>query len=104
MGSRWIRRRAHHRRSKSGGATFVRESWEFRPEGSKKRASAYRHRCPACGAAVLSVHMKNGGWAHFEGGKGLGSVKHPCFHRGERLSRRRDNETPDFFDKIGPSD
>jgi hypothetical protein len=41
--------------------------------------------------------MKRGGWAHFEGGKGLGHVKHPCFNRGEGLGRRRDNETPDLF-------
>jgi hypothetical protein len=46
--------------------------------------------------------MKKGGWAHFEGAKGLESVKHPCFHRGEGLGRRRDNETPDLFDNLPP--
>jgi hypothetical protein len=49
-------------------------------------------------------HMKRGGWAHFEGAKGLGRVKHPCFNRGEGLGRRRDNETPDLFDKLAPPD
>jgi hypothetical protein len=48
--------------------------------------------------------MKGGGWAHFEGAKGLGRVKHPCFHRGEGLGRRRDNETLDLFDGAKPSE
>jgi hypothetical protein len=43
--------------------------------------------------------MKRGGWAHFEGAKGLGRVKHPCFYRGEGLSRLRDDNTPDLFDE-----
>ena len=102
MRSHWIRRRSHGRRSKSGGTTFVRETWELRPERSKRRAQTYRHPCPDCGAVVISVHMKRGGWAHFEGAKGLGRVKHPCFHRGEGLGRRRDNETPDLFDTLTP--
>jgi hypothetical protein len=42
--------------------------------------------------------MKKGGWAHFEGARGLGQIKHACLHRGEGLSRRRDNETLDLFD------
>lgn len=98
MGGRWIPRRSHPRRLKFGGTTFVRETLELRTERGKGRAQSYRHPCPYCGAVVISVHMKRGGWAHFEGRKGLGGVKHPCFHRGEGLSRRRDNETPDLFD------
>ena len=98
MKSLWIHRRPHQRRSKSGGTTFVRQTWELRLERSKRRSQAYRHTCPDCGTAVVSVHMKSGGWAHFEGAKGLGRVKHPCLHRGEGLSRRRDSETPDLFD------
>lgn len=98
MSGDWIRRRSHKRRLKSGRSTIVRETWELRPQSRKKRSQSYRHACPDCGAAVVSVRMKRGGWAHFEGAKGLGRVKHACFHRGERLSRRRDNETLDLFD------
>jgi hypothetical protein len=99
MGSQWTRRRAHSRRSRSGGTILVSATWELRLERSKRQASKYRHPCPDCGAAVVSVHMKRGGWAHFEGAKGLGRVKHPCFNRGEGLGRRRDSETPDLFDE-----
>src|SRR3569833_1480799 len=104
MGTHWIRRRSHQRRSISGRTIFIRDTWELRSESSKPRAKAYRHRCPNCGTVVISVHMKRGGWAHFEGTKGLERVKHPCFHRGEGLGRRRDNETPDLFDKLPPLD
>src|ERR1041385_8916162 len=100
MTNLWIRRRSHRRRAKSGRSVVVRATWELRPERSKKQSQAYRHRCPDCGATVISVHMKRGGWAHFEGAKGLGSVKHPCFHRGEGLGRRRDDETADLFERL----
>lgn len=102
MAGRWIRRRSHGRRSKSGSTIFVRETWELRSERGERRAQTYRHPCPYCGASVISVHMKRGGWAHFEGAKGLGQVKHPCFHRGEGLSRRRGDDTPDLFDDLPP--
>jgi ribosomal protein S27AE len=102
MRARWIPRRSHPRRLKSGGTTSVRETWELRFDRSGRRAQSYRHSCPQCGAVIISVHMKRGGWAHFEGMKGLGRVKHPCLHRGEGLSRRRDEETPDLFDKLTP--
>ena len=97
MATRWVRRRAHQRRSTSGFSVSVRESWELRPARDKRSAQSYRHPCPDCGALVVSVHMKRGGWAHFEGGRGLGRVKHPCFNRGEGLGRHRDDETPDLF-------
>jgi len=45
--------------------------------------------------------MPNGGWAHFEGAKGLTRVKHPCLNIGEGLSKKRDNQTPDLFSGIG---
>lgn len=49
--------------------------------------------------------MPNGGWAHFETGKGLSRIKHPCLHLGEGLSRTRDNNTPDlFFENENTSD
>jgi hypothetical protein len=104
MGSRWVRRRAHRRRAKSGGTRLVRATWELRSGRSKQQTKSYRHPCPDCGAAVLSVRMNRGGWAHFEGAKGLTSVKHACFHRGEGLGRRRDSETPDLFDERAPPD
>ena len=47
-----------------------------------------------------SVQMPNGGWAHFEQAKGLRRVKHPCLHRGEGLSRSRDDKTLDLFDEM----
>lgn len=104
MKYRWIRRESHGRHLKSGRTTSVRETWELRAVGRKQPNQAYRHCCPDCGAFVVSVRMKRGGWAHFEGANGLGRIKHPCFHRGEGLSRRRDNETPDLFDRPLSSD
>jgi len=41
--------------------------------------------------------MPNNGWGHFEGGKGLSRVKHPCFGVGTGLSQKRDEETLDLF-------
>lgn len=53
---------------------------------------------------MISMRPKHGGWVHFEGAKGLGRIKHPCFHRGEGLSRRRDNDMPDLFEKLVPEE
>lgn len=97
-----MRRRAHQRRSKSGRTIAVREAWVLRPEQSARKTQAYRHSCPHCGAGVLSVHMKKGGWAHFEGANGLGTIKHACFNRGAGLGRRRDDNTFDLFDRLPP--
>ncbi|GKY87393.1 hypothetical protein STA1M1_12620 [Sinisalibacter aestuarii] len=78
----------------------VRETWVFlQTPGHSK--DAYRRRCPVCGAPVINVRMPNGGWAHFEGAKGLSRIKHPCLHIGEGLSRRRDDNTPDLFEQEG---
>lgn len=104
MRSHWVRRRPHRRSLKSGGTTLIRATWELRPERRKKQTAAYRHPCPHCGVTVVSVRMKRGGWAHFEGAKGLGRVKHPCLHRGEGLSKRRDDETLDLFETSGAPD
>lgn len=100
MRIRLTRRRAHRRRLWSGRSTAVRETWMVRNEQDDAKRKAYRHPCPRCGASIVSVHMKKGGWAHFEGGKGLGSIKHPCLHLGEKLGRRRDAETLDLFESL----
>lgn len=39
---------------------------------------------------VLKVPMPNKGWGHFEGGRGLARVKHPCFDVGDGLSQKRE--------------
>jgi hypothetical protein len=78
------------------------ESWEFRQSANKakKKKKNYRRPCPDCGAEILSVPMPNGGWGHFEGGKGLGGVKHPCMDRGSGLSKKRDDQTIDMFEEV----
>ncbi|SHF00835.1 hypothetical protein SAMN05444279_1145 [Ruegeria intermedia] len=96
MAEDWFRRRAHRRRLPGGRETHVRETWVPRhPEADRKKS--FRSRCPRCGAAIVSVPMPNGGRVHFEGGKGLGRIKHPCLHVGEGLSRRRADDTDDLF-------
>jgi hypothetical protein len=92
----WIRRRAHTRHLARGRVAFVRESWAFQRHDGLCRRS-YRHKCPHCGARIITVSMPNGGWAHFEGREGLARIKHPCLHIGEGLSRMRDEQTADLF-------
>ncbi|MEO9896241.1 MAG: hypothetical protein ABJD13_07715 [Paracoccaceae bacterium] len=100
MAGKWHRRAAHTRRGKNGQIIHVRASTVFTNPSSntKVKKPAFRHECPECGAKIVSVNMKNGGWAHFEGGKGLGRIKHPCFDRGKGLSKRRDDNTADLFE------
>lgn len=45
--------------------------------------------------------MPKGGWAHFEGARGLERIKHACFNRGKGLSRKRDKDTVDMFENSG---
>lgn len=97
MVTRWVRRRAHSRRLGSGRITRVRENWAFQADVEERKNNAYYHPCPDCGARIISVHMPNGGWAHFEGGKGLARIKHPCMHRGVGGRSRYDDLTPDLF-------
>jgi len=106
MEFRWVKRRAHIRRLSSGRNIEVRESREFRKSANKakKNKNSYRHPCPDCGAEILSVRMPNGGWGHFEGGKGLGRVKHPCMDRGSGLSKKRDDQTMDMFEEVTNED
>lgn len=47
------------------------------------------------------MRMKKGGWLHTEARRGLTRVKHPCFYQGDKLSRRRDADTPDMFEAKG---
>lgn len=89
-------RRSHLRLSRRGKLHRVRASW-VRDDRSQSRPPRTR-KCPTCGARILIYRMPNAGLAHFEGGRGLGGVKHPCFSLGEGLSRRRDQQTPDLFD------
>ena len=100
MEIRWVRRRSHKRGLKSGEVIFVRESLAAYELKNKGAVGPYYHPCPLCGAKILSVHMPNGGWAHFEGGRGLTRIKHPCLHRGLGLSNGRDNLTLDLFEIV----
>ena len=97
MGHRWIPRRSHSRRLSEGRTTEVRASWVLQHSPHEKKGRSFRHQCPICLAEVITVRMPNGGSAHFEGRKGLSMIKHPCLHLGERLSRKRDIDTPDLF-------
>lgn len=45
--------------------------------------------------------MPNGGMVHFEGAPGLSRIKHPCLHRGEGMSKSRDDSTLDLFEGRG---
>ncbi len=88
--------RSHQRRSRRGKfhwvcSTLVKRKCE--PLGQARLRN-----CPSCGAKILTRIMPNGGLVHFEGGWGLRRIKHPCLHRGEGLSRRRDDGTLDLFD------
>ena len=96
MDGGWHLRREHYRWLPAGRAVRVRQAWVCQ-EGSQK-GNAFKRVCPNCGADITSVRMPRGGWAHFEGRKGLTHLKHPCLHLGEKLSRRRDSKTLDLFD------
>ena len=100
MRSRWSTRRAHLRHMSSGRIVPVRESWVLCRQKTKNSRERYRHKCPICGAAIISVHMQRGGWVHFEGAKGMERIKHSCLHMGEGLSRKRDDRTPDLFEDL----
>lgn len=94
--SRFARRKAHERTLRSGRVIAVGATWVSKRQSDK--VASYQHKCFDCGATVVSVRMKRGGWVHFEGGEGLTSIKHPCFHRGEGLGKRRDADTTDLFE------
>lgn len=96
MGSFWIKRKAHIRKLKTGLVAYVRENWAF---CCFKKNTAYRHPCPQCGKEITSIHMPNGGWVHNE----APNIKHACLHRGEDLSKKRDDATPDLFKDDTPN-
>jgi len=97
MDSRWVMRRGHARRLPSGRIVLVRDTWArcSRPAESQNSGGS---KCPYCRTKILSIQMQNGGWGHFESTPGLRRVKHPCFTRGNHLSRKRDDQTIDLFD------
>ncbi len=101
MPNNWFRRKEHSRRLASGKLVFVSACWVPCEMSSSDKTHRRTRFCPQCGAVISTVRMPNRGWAHFETGKGLSRIKHPCLHRGEGLSRRRDNDTPDLFDEDG---
>ena len=98
MTDRWFYRKAHTRRLSTGRTVSVRGGWVFKDDRRSRKCASFRRACPTCGALIVSVRMPRGGWAHFEGGKGLTRIKHPCLHLGEGLSGRRDENTPDLFE------
>lgn len=98
MTIRHVTRRQHERRTRSGRLTIVREHVALYERDGEARKKSYRHPCPKCGAEIISTRVRNGGWLHCEGGKGLARVKHACLHMGERLSRKRDKDTLDLFE------
>lgn len=97
MPNSWFKRKEHTRRLASGKLTFVSACWVPCKMSSHDTTRRRTRSCPQCGAVISTVKMPNRGWVHFETGKGLSRVKHPCLHRGEGLSRRRDKDTPDLF-------
>lgn len=98
MDARWIKRRSHQRQLHSGRLVRVSEAWILYGESEHRTSKVFKRPCPQCGAHIISVRMPNGGWAHFEGTRGLSRMKHPCLHRGEGLSRKRDDLTIDLFE------
>ncbi len=98
MTIRYVTRRQHARRTRSGRIIIVREHLALYDRDGEARKKSYRHPCPKCGAEVVSTKVRNGGWIHREGGKHLSHVKHACFYMGDRLSRKRDEDTPDLFE------
>ena len=99
MTVRLSKRRSHTRHLKNGKTTVVRECWVLMDGNISTNRNCYRHACPSCGSEIISVHMPNGGWAHFEGMPGLTRIKHPCMHIGESIRRISCELTLDLFDK-----
>ena len=97
MSDQWIKRRSHRRKLPTGRSATVCEHWVLKAYKKEEKGFGYRDACPECGAQIMNVKMPNGGWVHYEGGNGLWKIKHPCFNRGESLSRRRDEQTLDLF-------
>lgn len=92
----WLKRKSYFRTGILGNRIPVKGYWAFYQKERKAKLRSYRHPCPECGADIVTVPMKNGGWVHFEGGKGLGKVTHPCMHRGKGIPKSKDMETLDF--------
>ena len=89
-----IRCKEHARRLQSGELTHIRATWVV----SVRETKSFHHRCRDCNAPIVTVRMRSGGWVHFESAAGLTRLKHPYLHKGEGLSRRRDQNTLDLFE------
>lgn len=98
MRDRWHFRKSHARRLATGRTVSVCGGWVLRGERLGGDGTSFKRACPVCGALIVSIGMRKGGWVHFEGGEGLTRIKHPCLHLGEGLSRQRDLATPDLFE------
>ncbi len=98
MSIKWVRRRAHMRKLPSGQVVPVASSWmpvENSDSGGLEKS--FHSACPICDAPILSQHMPNGGWVHYERDRNFSRIKHPCFYRGDHLAPERDTETGDLF-------
>jgi hypothetical protein len=96
----WVKRKGHPRNLGRGRSTWIPANEAFYGTRGQSQKPCYHHPCPHCGALILSVRMKRGGWAHFEGAAGLRDIKHPCLHLGEGMSRKRDDLTRDLFEDV----
>lgn len=101
MAQRWIRRRAHTRRTEAGDEIRVTAHWALIGAGTPEPGrQPFSSTCPACGAHVTSIPMPNGGWIHIEPSVIHARVKHPCLSLGDDIADRRDGATEDLFAHI----
>jgi anaerobic selenocysteine-containing dehydrogenase len=93
----WHLRRAYTA-IRAGKPVEVSACWVYRDPKAPKTHDPTPTSCPVCGAQVSVRVMSRGGRVVFEAGKGLSRLKHPCFHLGEGMSRRRPGDMGDLFD------
>lgn len=100
MKSPWTVRRSHIRHLSNGRRVDVRECLVLCGEQTQQPSEPRGRKCPYCGAKIISLPMRKGGWVHFEGRPGLTRIKHPCFYWGASLSKKRDDQTADLFEIV----
>ena len=98
MSEKWVRRKPHNRRSPLGKIVYVGETWALYTGKSVTSRTRIKGRCPKCNAQIVSRQMPNSGWGHFESGRGLSNVKHPCFDKAKVQSRKDDDRTLELLD------